>query len=259
MLRPTPPPGPSSRATGTTTQRPYDLFMVNSLSQWSFGAGGGGGGGGGGGPPPPPPDNKGDVRSAENIKRLQELGGGVQLVTADGIIDCSSDPNEQEAIVAHLHDCESVAALACMARGSHFVLKMFTPLKTNQLSCCFCCRAPNIRSEADHKHARKRRGVRCLQGFKAALPTAVLERPPEYMKVPAAGTRHLDIFSARCDTLPFPLSDESVCQEVQRSHVRCDRAEHSDRRSAATRRQNMVARANEASLRSLVQGNHKSQ
>eukprot|EP00960_Hanusia_phi_P020840 614216-Hanusia_phi.AAC.1 len=48
------------------------------------------------------------------------------LVTADGSVDCSGTPAEQESIVAQLHFCEAVAAIGSLAKGGSFVLKMFT-------------------------------------------------------------------------------------------------------------------------------------
>ena len=65
-------------------------------------------------------------RSSANIRSIQERGPRAHLVTSDGSIDCSTEPNEQEAVVAHLHFCETVAALQLLDRGGHFVLKMFT-------------------------------------------------------------------------------------------------------------------------------------
>ena len=47
-------------------------------------------------------------------------------MTADGSIDCSGAPSEQEQVVAQLHYCESVAAVGALAVGGAFVLKMFT-------------------------------------------------------------------------------------------------------------------------------------
>jgi cap2 methyltransferase len=41
----------------------------------------------------------------------------VQLVTADGGIDTSANPGEQELLTAQLHYCEAVAALGCLAPG----------------------------------------------------------------------------------------------------------------------------------------------
>ena len=79
-------------------------------------------------------DDTGDIRSIENIQQLwgdcaRRFGfykGGADLVTADGSVDCSKNPNEQESTVAWLHMCEVVAAIGLLAPGGMFVLKMFT-------------------------------------------------------------------------------------------------------------------------------------
>jgi cap2 methyltransferase len=47
-------------------------------------------------------------------------------VTSDGGIDVSDQPKEQEMLTAHLHFCEAVAALACLAPGGAMILKMYT-------------------------------------------------------------------------------------------------------------------------------------
>jgi hypothetical protein len=59
------------------------------------------------------------MRLQDNIKGAWERAramGPVDLVTADGSIDCSGSPNEQEEIVAQLHFCEVTPLLpsACI-------------------------------------------------------------------------------------------------------------------------------------------------
>lgn len=39
------------------------------------------------------------------------------LVTADGSVDCMSDPGEQETCVEHLHYCELITALSVLSEG----------------------------------------------------------------------------------------------------------------------------------------------
>jgi cap2 methyltransferase len=51
---------------------------------------------------------------------------GVHLFTADGSVDCTLDPGEQEATTAHLHFCEVVCGLGSLAVGGALVVKMFT-------------------------------------------------------------------------------------------------------------------------------------
>jgi 23S rRNA U2552 (ribose-2'-O)-methylase RlmE/FtsJ len=76
---------------------------------------------------------QGDIRSSANIEALAAAGPRVQLVTADGSFDCSTCPGEQEAVVAHLHYCEAVAAMRLLERDGHFVLKMFTYFERSSL------------------------------------------------------------------------------------------------------------------------------
>lgn len=46
------------------------------------------------------------------------------LVTADGAIDSSAAPNEQEQATAALHMCEMVAAVGLLSVGGSFVIKV---------------------------------------------------------------------------------------------------------------------------------------
>jgi hypothetical protein len=97
-----------------------DAFIIKTPNHWFFGD-----------------DNKGDIRSSANIEALARAGPEAQLVTADGSIDCSTTPNEQEAVVAHLHYCETIAALRLLGRGGHFVLKMFTLFERSSLDLLY--------------------------------------------------------------------------------------------------------------------------
>lgn len=48
----------------------------------------------------------------------------IMLVTADGAIDSSANPNEQEQATAALHMCEMVAAVGLLSVGGAFVIKV---------------------------------------------------------------------------------------------------------------------------------------
>lgn len=50
----------------------------------------------------------------------------ILLVTADGSIDCQTQPLDQESVVAELQFTEIVAALELLSEGGCFVLKIFT-------------------------------------------------------------------------------------------------------------------------------------
>merc|ERR1719436_1588969 len=77
-------------------------------------------------------DNTGNLMIKENMDNLVEQSaklsesGQVHLVTADGSIDCQSDPGRQESIVADLHMAETLAALKMLSAGGNFVIKLFT-------------------------------------------------------------------------------------------------------------------------------------
>ncbi|KAJ1484270.1 FtsJ-like methyltransferase-domain-containing protein [Baffinella frigidus] len=89
-----------------------DAFINDTRGNWYFGK-----------------DNSGDMRLPVNIEGTWERAramGPVHLVTADGSIDCSGTPNQQEEVVAQLHFCEAVGAMGALAKGGAFVLKMFT-------------------------------------------------------------------------------------------------------------------------------------
>lgn len=97
-----------------------DSFIIKTFDRWSFGA-----------------DDKGDIRSSASIEALAVDTPPAHLVTADGSIDCSTLPDEQEAVVAHLFYCEAIAALRVLKRGGHFVLKMFTYFERSSLNLLF--------------------------------------------------------------------------------------------------------------------------
>ncbi|KAK1443072.1 hypothetical protein BgAZ_305900 [Babesia gibsoni] len=56
------------------------------------------------------------------------------LVTADGSVNCQSDPNNQESMTAALKLSEMVCALGLMRVGSIFIIKMFTFFEESSLS-----------------------------------------------------------------------------------------------------------------------------
>ena len=83
-------------------------------------------------------DNTGDILNPENrlsiLERINvDLPDKVDLVTADGSIDCQGDPANQEAIVTRLHLAEVAVALNCLNKGGHLVLKMFTLFESSSI------------------------------------------------------------------------------------------------------------------------------
>ena len=111
-----------------------DQFILHTLDHWLFGK-----------------NNTGNLFHPHNfrayIQEAKERLGHIDLVTADGSIDCSSNPNEQEAIVHHLHFAEAVMGLATLAPGGSLVLKMFTLFETCTGSMMFLlgCHFENLR------------------------------------------------------------------------------------------------------------------
>jgi len=79
-------------------------LMQSSMKNWSFLA-----------------DGTGNIISQHNIEDLVQncasKFGEVNLVTADGSIDCQLNPCEQEKMVVQLHFAEIVTTLSILGRG----------------------------------------------------------------------------------------------------------------------------------------------
>ncbi|XP_043475485.1 cap-specific mRNA (nucleoside-2'-O-)-methyltransferase 2 isoform X1 [Leptopilina heterotoma] len=104
-----------------------DRFIIHTLEHWEFG-----------------PYNTGNIVEEENREQIIEncRRKDVYLVTADGSVDCSNDPGEQEQIVTQLHHCETITALNILSEGGSFLLKMFTIFEHTTVSLLyllFCC------------------------------------------------------------------------------------------------------------------------
>lgn len=107
-----------------------DRFIRHTLKRWCFGA-----------------DNTGDIMDLRNldvlVERCKLLDGGVLLVTADGSVDCTDVPGEQENAVAQLHLCETMTCMHLLRKGGNFLLKLFTLFEHQSvclmylLSCAF--------------------------------------------------------------------------------------------------------------------------
>eukprot|EP00092_Neocalanus_flemingeri_P040572 GFUD01044178.1.p1 GENE.GFUD01044178.1~~GFUD01044178.1.p1 ORF type:complete len:760 (-),score=259.24 GFUD01044178.1:200-2479(-) len=109
-----------------------DRFIMGTLDNWHFGE-----------------DNTGNLLDKVNMSSLLERAGKlgesglVHLVTADGSVDCQSDPARQESIVSDLHMAEAVMALKVLAEGGSLVIKMFTVFESESvcllylLACAF--------------------------------------------------------------------------------------------------------------------------
>uniref|UniRef100_A0A8D8CR54 Cap-specific mRNA (nucleoside-2'-O-)-methyltransferase 2 n=1 Tax=Culex pipiens TaxID=7175 RepID=A0A8D8CR54_CULPI len=89
-----------------------DRFILETLDRWCFGE-----------------DCTGDIMKRENLDAITRRASEfpmVNLVTADGSIDCLDVPESQEEHVAPLHLAEAVTALKMLTQGGSFILKMFT-------------------------------------------------------------------------------------------------------------------------------------
>uniref|UniRef100_W8BQT0 Cap-specific mRNA (nucleoside-2'-O-)-methyltransferase 2 n=1 Tax=Ceratitis capitata TaxID=7213 RepID=W8BQT0_CERCA len=87
-------------------------------------------------------DFTGNIISRNNIEQMQEqckqrLENNVQLITADGSIDCVDAPDCQEEVVASLHFAEITTALSILADGGCFVVKMFTLFESSSVCQLF--------------------------------------------------------------------------------------------------------------------------
>ncbi|EDV27618.1 uncharacterized protein TRIADDRAFT_53500 [Trichoplax adhaerens] len=87
-------------------------LISKTLSHWNFGR-----------------DNSGNILHRHNMTFLVESLSqwpSIRLVTADGSIDCSDRPGQQEAIVSPILYCETLTALRILTKDGVYVLKMFT-------------------------------------------------------------------------------------------------------------------------------------
>ncbi|XP_050326335.1 cap-specific mRNA (nucleoside-2'-O-)-methyltransferase 2 [Bactrocera neohumeralis] len=87
-------------------------------------------------------DFTGNIINRNHIEQMQEhcrkrLEDNVQLITADGSIDCVDAPDCQEEVVATLHFAELTAALCILADGGCFVVKMFTMFESTNVCKLF--------------------------------------------------------------------------------------------------------------------------
>lgn len=87
-------------------------------------------------------DSTGNIMNQDNLnslidqvqKRSLSFGQPVNLVTADGSIDCQNNPMEQESTVVELQFAEIIAALSILGAGGSFVLKIFTFLECQTIN-----------------------------------------------------------------------------------------------------------------------------
>ncbi|XP_011299350.1 cap-specific mRNA (nucleoside-2'-O-)-methyltransferase 2 [Fopius arisanus] len=118
---------PYYEANSNSTMITDDRIILHTEGHWYFGE-----------------DQTGNLMTLENLEGLlRRERGKAMLVTADGSISCIDKPDEQEAVVSHLHYCETVAALHLLENGGSFLLKIFTIFEQETvcllylMRCCF--------------------------------------------------------------------------------------------------------------------------
>lgn len=102
-----------------------DRFIFHTLDKWLFHK-----------------DFTGNLMNMDNIDHMtqrcvEDFEGGVQLITADGSIDCSAQPDCQEEIVSRLFFAEIVSALKILSQSGNFVIKMFTLFEACSVSLMY--------------------------------------------------------------------------------------------------------------------------
>lgn len=142
-----------------------DRLILNTLNNWEFG-----------------PDYTGNIFQpgyADHLYRtVQHRFGsdGVGLVTADGSIDCSDDPGEQENVVMRLHNYETMVALNVLRKGGSLVQKMFTTFECGSVCrmylLCSIFQSVVVKKPATSKPGNSEVYVVCLGyvGRNSALP-----------------------------------------------------------------------------------------
>ncbi|XP_067632449.1 cap-specific mRNA (nucleoside-2'-O-)-methyltransferase 2 [Eurosta solidaginis] len=123
-------------------------------------------------------DFTGNIIDRAHIEQMQakckeRLGSDVNLITADGSIDCADTPDCQEEVVATLHFAEITAALTILAEGGCFVVKMFTLFESTNvcklflLNCAFD--AVHVYKPATSKRGNSEVYVICI-GYRKQTP-----------------------------------------------------------------------------------------
>jgi len=112
-----------------------DRLISRTLRSWCFGK-----------------DNTGDIFDDDFLSCLQLKCNRffhkrtINLVTADGSLNCQDVPSEQEAIVAPLHFTELLCALTVLSPHGNLVIKMFTLFESHSITFMYilCCLFANV-------------------------------------------------------------------------------------------------------------------
>lgn len=120
------------------------------------------------------------------------------LVTADGSVDCSSDPGNQELHVEFLHYCEALTGLGVLKNGGTFVLKIFTMFEDSTICLLYllniCFTKVSVFKPASSKSGNSEVYVICLdfKGFE------IIEKVWEKLLIPYK-TGHFDVDKSMFD------------------------------------------------------------
>ncbi|XP_068694889.1 cap-specific mRNA (nucleoside-2'-O-)-methyltransferase 2-like [Montipora foliosa] len=192
-----------------------DRFISETLGHWHFGE-----------------DGTGDLMNVANLEKLQRDAAFVDLVTADGSINCANQPDEQEALVAQLIFCEAVTAINLLSKGGNFVFKMFTSFE-QQMICLlylltFLFQEVNVIKPGTSKSGNSEIYVICLSfAGREEIPSEVLEKLREEYgpECPSKSLFSLSSISAvflkrliACEKYFTELQMEAIDQHIQQFH-----------------------------------------
>lgn len=180
-----------------------DRFIRHTLNHWCFGE-----------------DNTGNLMNLKNLNELIKVAQphcNIFLITADGSIDCTDVPAEQESVLIHLHFCETITALQLLATGGSFLLKIFTIFECNTicliylLSCCFS--NVSVIKPATSKEGNSETYVVCTNFKGPTFISPYLEKLKEHYEY---GPKQA-IFSKH--DIPYAFMEKIIqCSEFFKSH-----------------------------------------
>ncbi|KAH8402465.1 hypothetical protein KR009_012205, partial [Drosophila setifemur] len=181
-----------------------DRFIFHTLDNWLFHK-----------------DLTGNLLDVGNIDHLAErcaedFQGKVDLITADGSIDCAAQPDYQEEIVVRLFFAEVLSALKILSAGGSFLVKMFTLFEACSVSLLYMLNCifehVNIFKPATSKRGNSEVYVICLNYRK---DTSGLNRLLEAMQAKLAqpnDTMVMPLFARSQIPPDFLMQHEIACR-----------------------------------------------
>ncbi|XP_046560813.1 cap-specific mRNA (nucleoside-2'-O-)-methyltransferase 2-like [Haliotis rubra] len=175
-----------------------DRFIRLTLDNWYFGE-----------------DGTGNIMDYDNLQGLKNIThhmGDIQLVTADGSIDCQNTPAEQEVVVSHLHYCEVLTALQILSPGGAFVLKLFTMFESSTVCLmyllCSQFEQVNVFKPPTSKSGNSEVYTVCL-GYRKQMKGHALEALCQHF-FSSTATQEIPIFE-KADIPPSFLQEHIEC------------------------------------------------